>query len=92
MVRLLWLASALLTIASGVIWVVHFQEIMQHGSIIKRAVLPVLVVAFAVVLFFCRGQFFTGKHEPMEPTPILLLGISLALVSAMTFGLKGLGQ
>jgi len=91
-VRLLWLVSALLTLAAGAAWVLNVQEIMQYDNLIRRAVLPILTVAQAVVLYLCRGQLLTGERRPTEPGSFILLVGSFSLLIGMTYRLKELGQ
>jgi hypothetical protein len=91
-VRLLWVASALLTLATGVIWVQHAAVIIEHASLIKRVVVPVMTGVLGVLLFVHRGQLISGVRQPTESSPGILLSSSLLLLFTLIAGLDGLGR
>lgn len=91
MVRVIWVISALLTLATDVLWFQNYSTIVEHGSVIRRAVVPALTLVVAALLFFSRGQLISGVRRPTDATPAALLSSSISLFVLMISGLYDLG-
>ena len=55
-VRLLWAASALLTLARGSLRVLNALMLIEHASWIKRVFVPVMTVVMFLALFVGPGE------------------------------------
>lgn len=54
--RILYALTAVVTLTTGVLWIMNFQAIIEHGSLVKRVVFPVLTLSNGLVLVIQRRQ------------------------------------
>lgn len=64
--RILYALTAVVTLITGVLWIMNFQAIIEHGSLVKRVVVPVLTLSNGLVLVIRRRQLITGVKQPGE--------------------------
>lgn len=79
-VRLVWLASALLTLAAVVLWFQNAALLIEQGSPLKRVMVPVLTGGQVILLILQRDQLISGVRRPKDAPPGLLLCNSVVLL------------